>query len=52
MPAQEHTKLPDWYDALIEEFLSWFEVKHDERHRRMDQLHKDLDKYHATRERK
>jgi hypothetical protein len=46
MPARDRKTVPGWYDALIEEFLSWFEVNHDDWHRRMDQLHKDLEKHH------
>lgn len=36
------------YDAVIDEFLAWIEVDHDDRHRRMDKLHEDLEKAHQT----
>ncbi|HEU4827179.1 MAG TPA: hypothetical protein VFS85_11920 [Dongiaceae bacterium] len=31
-------------DAVIDEFLSLIEVDHDDWHRRMEKLHKELDK--------
>ena len=48
MPANDprpkaRPKEPSLYDAVIDEFLAWFEDNHDEWHRRMDKLHKDLD---------
>lgn len=51
MPASHprpnaRAKEPSLYDAVIEEFLAWFEDNHDEWHRRMDKLHKDLEKAH------
>jgi hypothetical protein len=36
------------YDGVIEEFLAWIEVDHEDWHRRMDKLHKDLEKAHQT----
>ena len=39
-------KKPGLYDAVIDEFLAWIEVDHVEWHRKMDQLHKDLEKAH------
>ena len=51
MSADDQTKPPDWYDAVIDEFLSWIEVNHDEWHRRMDDLHRDLEKHHKSSER-
>lgn len=41
-------KEPSLYDAVIDEFLAWIEDTHDEWHRRMDKLHKDLEKAHQT----
>lgn len=51
MPARNQNTIPEWYSALIDEFLSWIEVNHDERHRRMDELHKDLEKQQKSSER-
>ena len=31
------------YDAVLDEFLAWIEEDHDEWHRRMEKLHKDLE---------
>lgn len=37
---------PSLYDAVIDEFLAWFETNHDEWHRRMAKLHEDLERAH------
>jgi hypothetical protein len=34
------------YDAVLDEFLAWFEENHDEWHRRMAKLHEDLERAH------
>ena len=45
-------KEPSLYDAVLDEFLAWIEENHDEWHRRMEKLHKELDQAHrATRDR-
>ena len=44
MPTRNQKTVPEWYDALIDELEAWIEVNHDERHRRMDELRKDLEK--------
>jgi hypothetical protein len=51
MPASHsksrvRTKEPSLYDAVIDEFLAWFETNHDEWHRRMVKLHEDLERAH------
>ena len=53
MPASHprpkaRAKEPSLYDAVIDEFLAWIEESHDEWHRRMDKLHKGLEKAHQT----
>ena len=44
--SKTQAKEPGLYDAVIEEFLAWIEVDHEDWHRRMDKLHKDLEKAH------
>lgn len=39
-------KEPSLYDAVLDEFLAWFEENHDEWHRRMAKLHEDLGRAH------
>lgn len=50
MPARDQKAVPEWYNALIDELESWIEVNRDERHRRMDELHKDLEKQQKSSE--
>jgi hypothetical protein len=39
---------PSWHDGLIEEFLAWIEVDHEDWHRRMAKLHEDLEQAHRA----
>lgn len=44
--ARGRAKEPTLYDAVLDEFLAWFEENHDEWHRRMAKLHEDLERAH------
>ena len=44
--SRGRAKDPSLYDAVIDEFLAWFEENHDEWHRRMAKLHEDLEQVH------
>jgi hypothetical protein len=44
--ARGRAKEPTLYDAVLDEFLAWFEENHDEWHRRMAKLHEDLARAH------
>jgi hypothetical protein len=45
---EECFREPRLYDAILDEFLSWMEESHDEWHRRMDKLHKELEQAHQA----
>ena len=52
MTERDRKAVPAWYVALIEELESLIEVNHEERQRRMDELHKDLEKQQKSGERR